>query len=81
MCSELMSKFYLYGVIPRGTLVGEIIELGYSPVKVAFSDHKIKLDSQREADGLHDSIKYLLAQHIRPNDDNCLLLRELTKYS
>lgn len=81
LCSELISKFYLYGVIPRGTLVGEIIELGYSPVKVAFSDHKIKLDRQREADGLHDSIKYLLAQHIRPNDDNCLLLRELTKYS
>ena len=80
LCSELISKFCLDGVIPRGTLVGDIMELGYSPVKVAFSDYKIKLDRHREADGLHDSIKYLLTQHIRPNDENCLLLRELTKY-
>lgn len=82
LCSELISKFYSNNVIPKGTLVGDIIELGYSPIKVAFSNHKIKLDKQTsQPDGLHDSIEYLLKQHIRPNDNNCLLLRELTRYS
>ena len=82
LCSELISRFYSNNVIPKGTLVGDIIELRYSPIKVAFSNHKIKLDRQRgQPDGLHDSIEYLLKQHIRPNDNNCLLLRELTKFS
>ena len=43
LCSELISSFVTNGRIPRNTLVGQIVELGLSPVAVAFAQKKVVL--------------------------------------
>ena len=76
-----MSKFYSTGVVPKNTLVGNVIALGLSPITVAFSRTKIFPTKSHvvEPDGLTDSIDYTLKQHIRPGNDSHMMLRYLTR--
>ena len=80
LCAEVINSYYTSGVIPKDTLVGHVIQLGLSPIQVAFSNSKIKLDrTQRISDGLSDSISFILKEHIRPGDENHILLQGLTR--
>ena len=80
LCAEIINEYCVSGRVHRDTLVGQVIDLGFSPIKVAFSRNKICLDKElSESDGLADSISYILKQHIRPGDENHLLLQGLTK--
>ena len=80
LCAELISKYVLGGVIAPGTLVSNVVKLGYSPIVVAFSDKKFVLSKPTVLeDGLRDSIGYVLKQHIRPGNEAHLLLRNLTR--
>lgn len=80
LCSEIINEYFVSGKLHRDTLVGQVINLGFSPIKVAFSRNKICLNiDSPESDGLADSISYILQHHIRPGDDNHLLLQGLTK--
>ena len=79
LCAELISKFYTTKVIPKGTLVGDVINLGYSPINVSFSKKKFEIEKAAIVpDGILDSIKLVLKEHIRPNSESCALLRGLT---
>ena len=79
LCAELISKFYTTKVIPKGTLVGDVINLGYSPINVSFSKKKFEIEKAAIVpDGILDSIKLVLKEHIRPNNESCALLRGLT---
>ena len=80
LCAEIINNYFVSGIVPKNTLVGHVIELGLSPIKIAFSNDKIKLDSlSRCTDGLSDSISHVLKQHIRPGDENHILLQGLTR--
>ena len=79
LCTELMSRYAVSGVIPRKTLVGHIIEQGISPIGVAFSNKKYTVQKQVEENGIADSIKLTLAQHVRPGNDAHNMLYNLTK--
>ena len=80
LCSELISKYASGGVITPGTLVGNVVSLGYSPIKVAFADKKYILAKAPLAEnGLRDSVRYVLKQHVKPGNEAHLLLRHLTR--
>ena len=79
LCAEIVSKYICTGVIPKGTLVGNIIDMGLSPLGIMLSDDKIALPKPTMASGgLIDSISFLLKHHLRPYDDNQQLLYNLT---
>ena len=76
----MISKYASGGVITPGTLVGNVVSLGYSPIKVAFADKKYILAKAPLAEnGLRDSVRYVLKQHVKPGNEAHLLLRHLTR--
>ena len=81
LCSELISRYYSTGVAPKDTLIGSVIALGLSPITVALSKTKIYPTKTNivQSDGLTDSINYILQQHIRPGNDQHMMLRYLTR--
>ena len=59
--------------------MGDVINLGYSPINVSFSKKKFEIEKTTNVpDGILDSLKSVLKEHIRPNSESCALLRGLT---
>ena len=80
LCTEILSKYILRGVLPPGTLISNIANVGLSPLKVAFADKKFVLAKPPLTEnGLRDSVRYVLRQHIKPGNEAHLLLRNLTR--
>lgn len=82
LCSHLISRYICTGVVPHNTLVGSIIELGLSPVRVAFFNDKIVLPRATAADtaGIVDSIKFTLeTDNLKPGNRAHNMLVNLTK--
>ena len=79
LCSELISRYATEGIIPHKTLVGHIMELGLSPVHVICSNHKLKLPSYTLENGITDSLKLVLEQHVKPGNEPHSLLYNLTR--
>ena len=79
LCTELMSRYAIGGVILHKTLVGHIIEQGISPIGVAFSNKKYVLPNHTVENGVVDSIKLTLTQHVKPGNYAHNMLYNLTK--
>ena len=80
LCCEFISDYITRGVVPHNTLVGNIIDLGLSPCNISFSENKCVLPRREaQADGVTDSIRFVLSQHIRPGNDSHSILMSLTK--
>ena len=81
LCSELIAMYINRGTVLKDTLVGQVVNLGLCPIATGFSTSRIKLPSSNNAtnEGLRDSIKYVLSQHIRPGNNPHSLLRHLTQ--
>ena len=65
-----MSQYAIRGIIPQNTLVGHVIAHGLSTIALSFSGQKYILPNQAAAEnGVIDSLKYTLTQHVRPGNE------------
>ena len=69
----------LGGVIPDNTLVGHIIRQGLSPIAIAFANQKHMILKDTTENGVVDSIKLTLKQHVKPGNESHTMLYNLTK--
>ena len=58
LCSHFMTEYMTKGVLYKGTLVENIVKVGYSPVTSAFVQTKPTYD--RTTDGVVESLQYLI---------------------
>ena len=82
LCAELIAMYVNSGAVPKNTLVGQVVELGLCPIATGFSTSRIEIPTTSNDminEGLRDSIKYVLSQHIRPGNQPHTLLRRLTQ--
>ena len=82
LCLHIAWKYYLYAYneFPVGTLIGNVLNLGISPLEVAFLGGKYPVRPHNLAeDGVSDSIRLVLTNHIRPGSESHAMLIGLTK--
>jgi hypothetical protein len=79
-----LNRYMLTGYCNKDTLIGRIVSMGLSPIKIAFSDSSCKYkDFQKQPmqDGITDSIKFLVMQanFIKPYSEEHVLVKLLTQ--
>lgn len=85
LCSIILARYIQTGCYNNDTLIGTIINMGMSPVKVAFQYNKGNTikghQTYNDQDGVTDSIKYLIMQEhfLKPYSDEHVLVKLLTK--
>ena len=56
----LLSEYIVLGQRNKGSIIDRILNLGYSPVNVAFSDSRFRVPHYVPGDGTVDSLRYLV---------------------
>jgi hypothetical protein len=84
LCMLQLNRYMLTGYCNKDTLIGRIVSMGLSPIKIAFSDSSCKYkDFQKQPmqDGITDSIKFLVMQanFIKPYSEEHVLVKLLSQ--
>ena len=80
--TRLLSRYLLTGQCINGTLLSSVVKYNVNPVTIILDNNFInKRDTFKKADGIVDSLKYLLysENYVKPWSDEFILTRLLTK--
>ena len=81
LVTELISIYIATGKSTRGTLVGQLVESGISPLNAAFNHVKTnEVPDSNINYGLVDSIRYVTSSAFYPGDTSHTLLYNLCKF-
>ena len=78
---HLLAQYIVHGHRDQHNIIGRIIDYGFSPTKVAFSNCRFTSSVMHQDDGVVDTLRYLILHEnfIKPWADEHLLTVLLTR--